>query len=91
MEKALDKQMHDALHVSGASGIICVDNSGLCLGAKGTIPQQCSGSLYSLVSQAAELSQSPNVVNPVICLEAENGSVFVKKTDRLTTAVFKSS
>ncbi|BFZ09103.1 hypothetical protein BsWGS_12142 [Bradybaena similaris] len=91
MEKALDKHMNDALHSSGASGIICIDSSGLCLGAKGTIPQPCSGSLCSLVNQAAKLSESAVTVNPVICLEAENGSVLVKKTDRITTAIFKSN
>uniref|UniRef100_A0A0B7B9E3 Late endosomal/lysosomal adaptor and MAPK and MTOR activator 5 n=1 Tax=Arion vulgaris TaxID=1028688 RepID=A0A0B7B9E3_9EUPU len=91
MEKALDKQMDEAFRLPGVSGIICVDNNGLCVSAKGVIPRQCSGSLNALANQAAKLAPSPNSASPVICLESEHGSVLLKKADNLTTAIFKSS
>ncbi|BFZ10781.1 hypothetical protein BsWGS_13820 [Bradybaena similaris] len=91
MEKALEKQMDEAFRLPGVSGIVCVDNNGLCLGAKGVIPGQCNGSISTLAAQASKLSRSVNAPNPVICLESEHGSVLIKKTDHLTTAIFKSS
>uniref|UniRef100_A0A0B7A4B9 Late endosomal/lysosomal adaptor and MAPK and MTOR activator 5 n=1 Tax=Arion vulgaris TaxID=1028688 RepID=A0A0B7A4B9_9EUPU len=91
MEKALEKEMDEVCHLSEVSGIICVDSNGLCLGAKGNIPQQCSGYLSALATQAAKLSQNGSAVDPVICLETEHGSLLVKKADNMTTAIFKSS
>ncbi|KAH9512839.1 Ragulator complex protein lamtor5 [Bulinus truncatus] len=68
---------------------MCVDNNGLCLGAKGTFPRNTSGSVSALASQASKLST--NGSNPVICLESEHGSVLIKRTEKLTTAIYKSS
>jgi hypothetical protein len=91
MEKTLERHIDEAFRMPGVAGILCVDNNGLCISAKGVIPSQCSGSLSTLASQASKLFPGPNTLSPVICLESEHGSVLVKKTDNLTTAIFKSS
>ncbi|CAG5120616.1 unnamed protein product [Candidula unifasciata] len=92
MEKALEKQMDEAFRLPGVSGIICVDNNGLCLGAKGVIPGQCNGSICALAVQASKLSPSPmHLVLSFALSQSMGKSVLIKKTDQLTTAIFKSS
>ncbi|XP_059179487.1 ragulator complex protein LAMTOR5-like [Physella acuta] len=91
MEKSLEKQLEEAFRMPGVSGIVCVDNNGLCLGSKGTVPKQSCGSLSALTQQASKLSTGANGPTPVICLESEHGTVLIKKTDKLTTAIFKTS
>ncbi|KAI8771620.1 ragulator complex protein LAMTOR5 [Biomphalaria glabrata] len=89
MEKALEKQLEETFRIPGVVGVMCVDNNGLCLGAKGNTPRGSSGSISALASQATKLST--NGTNPVICLESEHGSVLIKKNEKLTTAIYKSS
>ncbi|XP_005106669.1 ragulator complex protein LAMTOR5 [Aplysia californica] len=91
MEKSLEKQMEEAFRIPGISGVMCVDKNGLLLGGKGNVPRHASGSLSALTNQASRLSPGNPSSSPVICLESEAGSVLVKKTDNLTTAMFKTS
>lgn len=91
MEKTLDKQMEEAFRLPGIAGIMCVDKNGLLLSGKGNVPQRASGSLCALTSQASKLKSGNAACNPVIVLESEAGSVLIKRSDNLTTAVFKSS
>ncbi|GFR76967.1 ragulator complex protein LAMTOR5 [Elysia marginata] len=91
MENALEKNMEEAFRIPGVSGVLCTESSGLVLSSKGNVPRHCSGSISALARQAASLCPSQNGPTPVICLESEYGSVLVKKTDTVTTALFKSS
>ncbi|CAL1528882.1 unnamed protein product [Lymnaea stagnalis] len=90
MERTLEMQLEESIHNPGITGVLCVDNNGLCLGAKGSAPLKACGSISALAGQAAKLA-NPNGPTPVICLESEHGIVLIKKTDKLTTALFKSS
>lgn len=91
MEKLLEKQMEEAFRIPGISGVMCVDKNGLLLGGKGNVPHHASGSLGALTNQASKLTGGNSTSSPVICLESEAGCVLIKKTDDLTTAMFKSS
>jgi len=86
----MDKQMEEAFRIPGISGVMCVDKNGLVLGDKGTVPNGSGGALSALTQQASRL-RGGKAGNPVICLESEAGSVLIKRTDDLTTAVFKAS
>ncbi|GFO27715.1 ragulator complex protein lamtor5 [Plakobranchus ocellatus] len=91
MEKTLEKHMEEAFRIPGVSGVICTENSGLCLASQGNVSDQYSGSISALANQAARLCPTQNSPAPIIVLESEYGSLLIKKTDNITTAVFKSS
>jgi len=90
MESTLEKQIEEAFRLPGVSGVMCVDKNGFILGDKGTVPHKSSGSVSTLSSQASSLKPG-SMSSPVVCLESEAGSVLIKKSDDLTTALFKSS
>ena len=91
MEKFLDKTMEDVLRLpNGTSGVMCVDSNGLLLGSKGIVPSDYCGALNTLTRQATKLAGKSSS-NPIICLESENASVLIKRTDDLTSAIFKEN
>ncbi|XP_045165339.1 ragulator complex protein LAMTOR5 homolog [Mercenaria mercenaria] len=88
MERNLDKHLDDTFRVPGVAGVICTDEHGLCLGAKGIATRESAGHIANIAESAARLN--PNMPNPVISIEGEGGSILIKKEDNITMGIYKS-
>ncbi|KAJ2157220.1 hypothetical protein GGF46_004665 [Coemansia sp. RSA 552] len=75
------------------TGVIVVDDSGLCLENKG-VPEEASGLVAALASRSEAVL--PPVANqgvdssPVVQIEAESLTVVVKRVFGVTVGIFKS-
>ncbi|WAR25722.1 LTOR5-like protein [Mya arenaria] len=72
----------------GIAGVICTDEHGLCLGAKGVATRETSGHIANIAESAARLN--PNLPPPVIAIESEGGSILIKKEGTITMGIYKS-
>ncbi|KAK3590728.1 hypothetical protein CHS0354_030962 [Potamilus streckersoni] len=89
MERPLEKHLDETFKIPGVSGVLCADENGLCLGAKGVAKKEAAGHITSIALSAAKLIPNSNT-NPVICIEGETGSVLIKKEENIVMAVYKS-
>ncbi|CAH3180756.1 unnamed protein product [Porites lobata] len=70
MEKSLDSHLEDIMSEHGVIGVLCSDQQGLALSAKGTANPMYSGHVSSLVENARKLYPNKEP-QPVICLESD--------------------
>ncbi|KAH3827962.1 ragulator complex protein LAMTOR5-like isoform X2 [Dreissena polymorpha] len=87
MERNLEKHLEDTIRNPDIAGVLCTDEHGLCLGAKGNVNKDAAGHIASIAESAARLN--PNMPAPVICIETEGGSILIKKEDKITMAIYK--
>nr|XP_045616715.1 ragulator complex protein LAMTOR5-like [Procambarus clarkii] len=88
MERPLDKCLDELSHSVGVSGVLCADNHGLCLGARGKASGASSGMISALADRAALLE--PGSPDPVILLETDNSQCLIHRNNGITLAVYKS-
>ncbi|KAL4227165.1 hypothetical protein ACF0H5_015138 [Mactra antiquata] len=88
MERNLDKHLDDTFRVPGVAGVICADEHGFCLGAKGVANRESSGHIANIADSASKLN--PSLPNPVISIEGEGGSILIKKEDNITMGIYKA-
>ena len=90
MEKVLEKHLDETFRLPGVAGVLCADENGLCLAAKGIAEKSAAGNIASIAKQAAQLHPNSSS-HPVICIESETGSVLIKSQDDITMAIYKAS
>ncbi|XP_064607011.1 ragulator complex protein LAMTOR5-like isoform X2 [Liolophura sinensis] len=73
----------------GINGVLCSDEQGLCLGAKGVAVGQPAGVISRMAHQAEQIHPDSGT-SPVIVVESEVGNVLIKNHDGITLAIFKS-
>lgn len=88
MERGLEKHLDETFRLPGVAGVLCTDGHGLCLGAKGIATREAAGHIANIAESAARLN--PNSASPVIAIEADGGSILIKKEDNVTMAIYKS-
>ncbi|CAH3112757.1 ragulator complex protein LAMTOR5 homolog [Pocillopora verrucosa] len=86
MEKSLDSHLDDIMSEHGVIGVLCSDQQGLALSAKGTANPIHAGLISSLAEDAKKLD--PNTT-PVICLESDACNLLVRSEGDVTVAIHK--
>ncbi|XP_031552078.1 ragulator complex protein LAMTOR5 homolog [Actinia tenebrosa] len=88
MEKSLETHVEELMLEHGVIGVLCVDEQGLALTAKGTANPVNAGPISSLTESAKKLY--PEIEpQPVICLESDACNLLIKSQDKVTTAIHK--
>ncbi|KXJ20085.1 ragulator complex protein LAMTOR5 homolog [Exaiptasia diaphana] len=88
MEKAIESHVDDLMTEHGVIGVLCVDNQGLALTAKGTANPIHSGPVLNLAECAKKLY--PEIEpQPVICLESDACNLLIRTQDKVTVAIHK--
>ncbi|CAH3112674.1 unnamed protein product [Pocillopora meandrina] len=86
MEKSLDSHLDDIMSEHGVIGVLCSDQQGLALSAKGTANPMYAGLISSLAENAKQIY--PDRV-PVICLESDACNLLVRSEGNVTVAIHK--
>ncbi|KAL9959442.1 hypothetical protein ACROYT_G032767 [Oculina patagonica] len=88
MEKSLDSHLDDIMSEHGVIGVLCSDQQGLALSAKGTANPMYAGLICSLVENAKKLYPDSEP-QPVICLESDACNLLVRSEGNVTVAIHK--
>jgi len=72
---------------SNISGMVVVDNRGLCIAAEGDGDPASAGVIFSLACQAAKIEQDRE--DPVVQIQTEKHSYLIKKEENVTVAIIK--
>lgn len=86
MEGPVEAAMADATAADGVVGIMCIDENGLLISAKGDIEARKVGHVANLEKSAASLE--PTSARPIVCIEADGYNLLVKREDGLFTTFF---
>lgn len=88
MEKTLDSHLDEIMAEHGVIGVLCADQQGLALAAKGTASPVNAGLVCSLVQDARKLFPGTES-QPVVCLESDACNLMIKSEDNVTVAIHK--
>ncbi|GAM25529.1 hypothetical protein SAMD00019534_087040 [Acytostelium subglobosum LB1] len=85
----MDKQLNDVLtqcsSTNGVIGMVCVDESGLCLKATGSANASTAGYYRALIEKGKLLkNETPNIT-----IETDSSNIFIQETDKVTFALHK--
>ncbi|EGG14983.1 hypothetical protein DFA_09803 [Cavenderia fasciculata] len=87
----MDKQVADVInqcsHTVGVTGLVVVDDSGLCLKAHGSANSSTAGYYKSLVDKSKTLRNSNEVPN--ITIETDSSNIFIQGNDQITLGIHK--
>ncbi|EDO45318.1 predicted protein [Nematostella vectensis] len=88
MEKDLESHVDDVMSEHGVVGVMCTDDQGLSLIAKGTANPATAGFVQNLAESARKLYPDSEQ-QPVICLESDACNLLIKSQNKVTIAVHK--
>jgi len=89
MEKNLDAHMDKLMNTKAVTGVLCANDDGLCLQARGTLQKESAGVMCELIHLATKLEPS-NATKPVVCLESDTTQIMICSEGKTTLAVHKS-
>merc|ERR1711924_489127 len=84
LNEAVDKLMQD----ESVTGVLCADQQGLCLSARGDAKAEAAGALSALGSHAQQLG-APDQGAAVVILDTNSSNILVTSTEDLLTAIFR--
>jgi len=88
MERNLELVLEETMREPGVSGVICIDNQGLALAAKGAANASSAGLISGVVKESSLLF--PDIdERPIITLEGESSNLMIKAEDKITLGIHK--
>ncbi|CAG8547126.1 16675_t:CDS:10 [Acaulospora morrowiae] len=90
MEDGISSVLESLIKSDGVKGVLIADEHGLCLGARGTAKNHCSGIITAIATHAKTLQDDPASKSPIIKIEVDNSTILIINDDgNRTLAVFK--
>ncbi|KAL4616608.1 ragulator complex protein LAMTOR5 [Arapaima gigas] len=88
MEATLEHYLDDTMKNPAVVGVVCTDQLGHTLAARGSLSDEHGGVVCVLARQAVSLTRDPTDT-PTVCLESDSGNVLIKAHGSITVAVHK--
>mmetsp|Transcript_17518 Transcript_17518/g.30643 ORF Transcript_17518/g.30643 Transcript_17518/m.30643 type:complete len:90 (-) Transcript_17518:932-1201(-) len=87
MEKEINTVVDDISSQPGVVGVVACDKHGLCLGATGSVRNDASGYVTSLITFAERISE--DTTPPTVTIETDSKHIFVQKKNDVTLGIYK--
>jgi hypothetical protein len=88
MESKVIEACKEALTGKNVSGVMALDQDGLCLFSQG-LSEQLSGVINAIVNETKELDGEKHT--PTIEIGVDKGRLLIHKHNHITTVIFKTS
>lgn len=88
MESDLELVLDETMRQPGVSGVVCIDNQGLPLAAKGMASTNSAGLISGLVKEVSMLFPDLDET-PIVTLEGETNNLLIKSEDKITLGIHK--